>query len=56
MSAFENVVICEPLRTPVGAFGGGFKDVPPHQLATGVVAALLERTKLPGEAVDDVVP
>lgn len=55
MSAFENVVICEPLRTPVGAFGGGFKDVPPHQLASGVVAEILKRTMLPGEAVDDVV-
>lgn len=55
MSAFENVVICEPLRTPVGAFGGAFKTVPVHQLAKQVVAELLERTQLPGEAVDDVV-
>jgi len=55
MTAFENVVICEPLRTPVGAFGGAFKTVPANQLATGVVSELLERTGLPGEAVDDVI-
>lgn len=55
MSAFENVVICEPLRTPVGAFGGAFKSIPAHHLATRVVSEILERTDLPGEAVDDVV-
>ncbi|MCR9078087.1 MAG: acetyl-CoA C-acetyltransferase [Hyphomonadaceae bacterium] len=55
MSAFENVVICEPLRTPVGAFGGAFKTVPVHELATQTVSALMARTGLPGEAVDDVI-
>ena len=55
MSVFENVVICEPLRTPIGAFGGAFKNVPAHRLATRVISELLDRTKLPGDAVDDVV-
>ena len=55
MSAFENVVICEPMRTPVGAFGGAFKTVPVHELATQTVSALIARTGLPGEAVDDVI-
>lgn len=55
MTAFEDVVICEPLRTPVGAFGGAFKAVPAHHLATRVLSEILERTKLPGESVDDVV-
>lgn len=55
MTAFEDVVICEPLRTPVGAFGGAFKNVPAHILATRVVREILERTALPGEAIDDVV-
>ncbi|MEO0551445.1 MAG: acetyl-CoA C-acetyltransferase [Pseudomonadota bacterium] len=55
MSAFENTVICEPLRTPVGAFGGAFKGVPVHQLATSIVSEILDRTKLPGEAVGDVI-
>lgn len=55
MSVFEDVVICEPLRTPVGAFGGAFKTVPAHELATRVVSELIDRTKLPGAAVNDVI-
>lgn len=47
--------ICEPVRTPVGRFGGVFRDVPAHELGATVVAALLERTGLPGVAVDDVI-
>lgn len=55
MSGFANTVICEPLRTPVGAFGGAFHTLSPHELATHVVAEMLDRTKLPGDAVDDVL-
>ncbi|MEM6555050.1 MAG: acetyl-CoA C-acyltransferase, partial [Pseudomonadota bacterium] len=55
MSAFENIVICEPLRTPVGAFGGALQTVPPHQLAMQVVSEIMDRTRLPGDAVDDVI-
>jgi acetyl-CoA C-acetyltransferase len=51
----REAVICEPLRTPVGRFGGIFKDVPPQVLARTVIAALLERTQLPPEQVDDVL-
>ncbi len=51
----RDVVVCEPLRTPVGGFGGALRDVPAHELAATVVRALLERTGLPGDAVDDVV-
>jgi acetyl-CoA C-acetyltransferase len=48
-------VICEPVRTPVGRYGGVFRDVPAATLAAAVIRGLLERTGLPGEAVDDVV-
>src|SRR5437016_1439505 len=51
----RDAVICEPLRTPVGRFGGVFRDVPAAKLACTVVAALLERTGLPYDAVDDVL-
>jgi acetyl-CoA C-acetyltransferase len=51
----REAVICEPVRTPVGGFGGALRDVPAHELATTVVQALMERTGLPPEAVDDVV-
>src|SRR4051794_24801501 len=51
----SDVVICEPLRTPVGGFGGSLRDVPAHQLAATVIRALLERSGLPAESVDDVL-
>jgi acetyl-CoA C-acetyltransferase len=51
----RDAVICEPLRTPVGGFGGALRDVPAHELAATVIRGLLERTGLPPDAVDDVV-
>ncbi|MBN9736977.1 MULTISPECIES: acetyl-CoA C-acetyltransferase [unclassified Pseudonocardia] len=51
----RDAVICEPLRTPVGGFGGSLRDVPAHTLAATVIAALVERTGLDGAVVDDVV-
>src|SRR5918992_6273716 len=51
----RDAVICEPLRTPVGGFGGALRDVPAHELAATVISALMERTGLPPDAVDDVI-
>ncbi len=51
----RDAVICEPLRTPVGGFGGSLRDVPAHELAAIVIRGLLDRTGLPPEAVDDVL-
>jgi acetyl-CoA C-acetyltransferase len=48
-------VICAPLRTPVGRFGGSLKPLPAHELATQLLSTLIDRTGLPGERVDDVV-
>ena len=48
-------VICEPLRTAVGGFGGVFRDVPPTALAATVIRALLARTSLPAQGIDDVI-
>ncbi|CCG04463.1 acetyl-CoA C-acetyltransferase [Blastococcus saxobsidens] len=51
----REAVICEPLRTPVGGFGGSLRDVPVQELAATVIRALIERTGLPPESVDDVL-
>jgi acetyl-CoA C-acetyltransferase len=53
--AAREAVVCEPLRTPVGGFGGSLRGVPAHELASTVIAALVERTGLDPAAVDDVV-
>ncbi|TDD75113.1 acetyl-CoA C-acyltransferase [Actinomadura darangshiensis] len=50
-----DAVICEPLRTPIGRFGGVLKTVPPVELAATVIRAMVERTGLPGDAIDEVV-
>ena len=55
MRTLRDAVVCEPLRTPVGRYGGVLRDVPAAELATTVVRAVLERTGVPGELVDEVV-
>ena len=50
-----DAVICEPLRTPVGRFGGVFRDVTPQELAATIVRELVGRTGITGAQVDDVV-
>jgi acetyl-CoA C-acetyltransferase len=51
----RDAVVCEPLRTPVGGFGGSLRDVPAHELAATVIRGLLSRTGLAPDAVDDVI-
>jgi acetyl-CoA C-acetyltransferase len=51
----REAVICEPLRTPVGRFGGVFRDVAASVLAATVIGELVRRTGLKGEHVDDVI-
>jgi len=51
----REALICEPLRTPVGRFGGMFRDVSVTELATTVIKELLSRTGLPPEEIDDVL-
>ncbi|WAL39813.1 acetyl-CoA C-acetyltransferase [Brevibacterium sp. BRM-1] len=51
----DDIVICRPLRSPVGAFGGQFRALPAEELGTQVVRALMDRSGLDPAAVDDVV-
>jgi acetyl-CoA C-acetyltransferase len=51
----RDAVICEPVRTPIGRFGGVLRDVTAHQLATTAVRAVLERTGLAPGDVDEVI-
>ena len=48
-------VICEPIRTPVGRYGGVLRDLSVQALAATVIRALLERTALDPERVDEVI-
>jgi acetyl-CoA C-acetyltransferase len=51
----REAVICMPLRTAVGRYGGVFRDVPAADLAASVVKAVMERTGLAGTEIDDVI-
>ena len=51
----EDAVIVSAVRTPVGTFGGAFKDVPATELGARAVEAALERAGLGGEDVDEVL-
>jgi acetyl-CoA C-acetyltransferase len=50
-----DVVICEPIRTPVGRFGGVFASISAKDLAVSVLTDLVRRTGLGEGDVDDVV-
>jgi acetyl-CoA C-acetyltransferase len=53
--AMRDTVICDPVRTPVGKFGGQFRDIPAQELGSAIVSGLLTRTALPPGVVEDVL-
>ncbi|MEA2438163.1 MAG: hypothetical protein QOF65_2719, partial [Thermoleophilaceae bacterium] len=48
-------VIVDAVRTPIGRYGGVLSTVRPDDMAARVIEAVVERTGLPAEEVDDVV-
>jgi len=55
VTAASDVVLCAPVRTPVGRYGGALRDLSAAALGAGLLRALLDRTGLDPEAIDDVV-
>ncbi|WP_350278368.1 acetyl-CoA C-acetyltransferase [Kribbella sp. HUAS MG21] len=51
----SDVVICEPIRTPVGRYGGALSALSAADLATAALTELVRRTGLGEGDVDDVV-
>jgi acetyl-CoA C-acetyltransferase len=54
MSA-RDAVICEPVRTPIGRYGGMFTSLTAVDLAVTALTGLLERTAIAPDAVSDVI-
>ncbi|MFF0793837.1 acetyl-CoA C-acetyltransferase [Streptomyces spiralis] len=50
-----DVVICEPLRTPIGRFGGALSSQRPAALAALVVSEVIARTGVGRERIDEVI-
>lgn len=51
----REVVICEPVRTPIGRYGGMFKSLSAVDLGVAALKGLLARTGIAAEAVQDVI-
>jgi acetyl-CoA C-acetyltransferase len=51
----EEAVIVSAVRTPVGSFGGQFKDVSATELGAQAIRAALERAGVAGDEVDEVM-
>ncbi len=51
----RETVICEPVRTPIGRYGGMFKSLSAVELGVAALKGLLERTGVSPEAVEDVI-
>ena len=55
MSAPNDVVICEPVRTAIGGFGGAFAGLTASALAARVIEDVVRRTGIAPDAVDEVI-
>lgn len=51
----HDIVLCSPLRTPVGRYGGALKDVPVQELAAIVVREVISRTGIDPTQIDDLI-
>jgi acetyl-CoA C-acetyltransferase len=51
----RDIVICEPIRTPVGGFGGSLRAVPAQKLAADLIRELVTRTAIDPESIDEVI-
>ena len=51
----RTAVICEPVRTPIGRYGGMFASLTAVELGVTALKGLLDRTGVTPEAVEDVI-
>jgi acetyl-CoA C-acetyltransferase len=51
----REAVICEPIRTPIGRYGGMFKSLTAVDLGVAALRGLLDRTGIGPDAVEDVI-
>ena len=53
--ATREIVLCEAVRTPIGAYDGSLKTIPASDLGTVAIKAVLDRSKLDPAKVGTVV-
>src|SRR5689334_4695845 len=55
MPSADAVVILSAARTPIGRYGGSFKDIHPAELGAVAARAAIERAALTPDAIDEVL-
>jgi acetyl-CoA C-acetyltransferase len=55
MASEEQIIIVDGARTPIGSFGGVFRDVPAHELGAVAVREALARARVEASDVDEVI-
>ena len=50
----REAVICEPVRTPIGRYGGALAGVRPDDLAALAIREAVARAGVPPEEIEDV--
>lgn len=53
--ANREVVLCNPVRTPIGTYGGSLKNTPATELGATVIREVLKRSGLAAEKVQTLV-
>ncbi len=53
--SYEDVVITDAVRIPIGKFGGSLRELEVYQLGALSIKALLERSKIDPRVIDEVV-
>lgn len=51
----RDVVICEPIRTPIGRYGGMFKSLTAVDLGVAAMTGLIRRTGIAPDLIEDVI-
>jgi acetyl-CoA C-acetyltransferase len=51
----RNIVLCNPVRTAIGTFGGSFRSTPAPKLGECAIRAVIERSRLAGRDVGAAV-
>lgn len=55
MTSAEKILIVDGARTPIGSFGGVFKDVSGHELGAAASKSALARSGVDGGDIDEVI-
>lgn len=53
--ALQQAVIVDSIRTPIGKYGGALSSVRPDDLAALIIRALVDRSKIDPEQIEDVL-